>query len=752
MSEDTRRAWPGRHGRERGLRPWLVALPLLAAGCMTSYEDETSFLPDTFDTRRTEVDGAVGDATRETTQEVATDGELGPGDATADAPEAAGDATNPVDGADDSADAAGDGALPPADATGADGASDGEGDGGTDTVACECPPGWWCDEAGRCTDHVCGNGVLEAGETCDPPASCPTRCDDGQPCSEDVLVGEAASCTAQCEHAPVMVCRGGDGCCPEGCGAGTDQDCSASCGDGLVHAPETCDPPASCPADCDDGEACTNDLLLGSAAACSATCSHTRVTACTSGDGCCPSGCNALGDDDCEPVCNNGVVEPGETCDPPGSCPNNCNDGDACTSDAMTGVSILCTRTCTHTAISVCSHSDGCCPSACNAVSDRDCDAVCGNSVVEPGETCDPPGSCPTSCNDGLACTRDTLIGSSASCTRACSFSAITTCTGGDGCCPSGCNANNDRDCQPVCGNRVVETGETCDGSCPTSCNDGNACTRDTLSGSSASCTSVCSTTAITTCTSGDGCCRSGCTALDDSDCPAVCGNGVIEPGETCDPSGTCPSSCDDGDACTVDTLSGSACARECRRSTITACVGGDGCCPGACGAASDYDCAGGCSDCALDCTNDATWPTGWREFEDMVIALVNQRRAAGATCGTTYHPPVGALAFDPLIRIAARCHSLDMATRDYFAHLSPEGDDVGDRLYEVGYAWQAAAENLGGGPLTPAEIVAGWMSSPGHCTNIMTATYTETAVGYVAVDGSDWYTYWTQVFAAPLP
>ncbi len=29
---------------------------------------------------------------------------------------------------------------------------------------------------------ICGNSIVEAGETCDPPASCPTTCDDGDVC------------------------------------------------------------------------------------------------------------------------------------------------------------------------------------------------------------------------------------------------------------------------------------------------------------------------------------------------------------------------------------------------------------------------------------------------------------------------------------------------------------------------------------------------------------------------------------------
>jgi hypothetical protein len=69
------------------------------------------------------------------------------------------------------------------------------------------------------------------------------------------------------------------------------------------------------------------------------------------------------------------------------------------------------------------------------------------------------------------------------------------------------------------------------------------------------------------------------------------CGNGQVEPGETCD--GNCPKSCDDAQACTVDTLNGSAdaCNAVCSNAPISACGSGDGCCPSGCGGQVDSDC-----------------------------------------------------------------------------------------------------------------------------------------------------------------
>lgn len=47
-----------------------------------------------------------------------------------------------------------------------------------------------------------------------------------------------------------------------------------------------------------------------------------------------------------------------------------------------------------------------------------------------------------------------------------CADSTIDTCTSGDGCCPSGCSANNDSDCKPVCGTGSCQTAKFVNISC----------------------------------------------------------------------------------------------------------------------------------------------------------------------------------------------------------------------------------------------------------------------------------------------
>ena len=89
------------------------------------------------------------------------------------------------------------------------------------------------------------------------------------------------------------------------------------------------------------------------------------------------------------------------------------------------------------------------------------------------------------------------------------------------------------------------------------------------------------------------------------NNCRFACGDGVKNAVEECDTGiaagmpGACPdaSACDDNNACTQDTVSGSGCDTVCVNSAITAFVNDDGCCPA--GATSSDD-----NDCSVECGN----------------------------------------------------------------------------------------------------------------------------------------------------
>jgi uncharacterized protein YkwD len=251
----------------------------------------------------------------------------------------------------------------------------------------------------------------------------------------------------------------------------------------------------------------------------------------------------------------------------------------------------------------------------------------------------------------------------------------------------------------PTCGNGAIEPGETCDppGSCPTSCNDGSACTVDTMSGSAATCNVRCTHTAITSCVSGDGCCPAGCTNANDSDCPP--------PNDPC--------------------------------SGVNACANADQCCPSGCFFDTD-------NDCLLDCRNAATWPRAWTDFEVEVVRLFNVHRAAGADCRTQgVFPPAPALTMHTLVHQASRCHSVDQWENGFMSHTGSDGSTLGQRLTREGYNWSAVGENVARGQSTPANVVNSWMSSDGHCRNIMNSNYVHVGIGFV-------HRSWTAKFAKP--
>jgi hypothetical protein len=222
----------------------------------------------------------------------------------------------------------------------------GECDEGEDCIGCpadcgDCPTNCGdgtCDEdedcalcpadCGSCPAN-CGDGVKDFGETCDPPESCPTDCDDGDPCTQDSLSGSAASCNVQCVNELILECIDGDGCCAVGCGQGDDDDCSATCDDGVVDPGEYCDPISECPTSCSPMSGCTMYTLLGSASNCTARCAESQQTSCVHNDGCCPvgQGCVFSNDNDCSPVCGDGICEGSETTT---SCATDCDSDNYC--------------------------------------------------------------------------------------------------------------------------------------------------------------------------------------------------------------------------------------------------------------------------------------------------------------------------------------------------------------------------------------------------------------------------------------
>lgn len=365
-----------------------------------------------------------------------------------------------------------------------------------------------CDGTCRAScEAACGNGVVEAGESCDDGSR---NADDGlckTDCTEEVcgdgIVGpsevcddgnnvEDDSCTSNCILAS---CGNGQVDAGEDCDLGAansdapDAACrsnclSPRCGDGIVDSGEVCDdgprngmPGNSCLADCtnlcgngaiDSGEQCDEGAANSDApdASCRTTC---LTGGCGDGivdsDEVCDNGSDNADDGlcktDCTPeTCGDGFVGPNEACDD-----GNTNDTDDCSNDCRL--------------------------------------TTCGNGQLDPGEEC-----------DNGAANSDTEPNA---CRGSCLF--------------------------PRCGDGVIDAGEACDDA---DLNDNDAC----ISCVEATCGDGIVWTGVEECDNGAAnsdtepdACRTDCRT-------AYCGDGVRDSGEQCDDGNLidtdyCPTACE---------------------------------------------------------------------------------------------------------------------------------------------------------------------------------------------------------------
>ena len=119
--------------------------------------------------------------------------------------------------------------------------------------------------------------------------------------------------------------------------------------------------------------------------------------------------------------------------------------------------------------------------------------------------------------------------------------------------------------------------------------------------------------------------------------------------------------------------------------------------------------------------------------YENEVIRLVNVQRSQNGLSPLT--------ANWELSRVA-RYKSQDMADNRYFSHTSPTYGTPFQMMKSFGLRFRTAGENIAYGQRTPQAVVNAWMNSSGHRANILSSSYTQIGVGYVASGN-----YWTQMF-----
>lgn len=137
--------------------------------------------------------------------------------------------------------------------------------------------------------------------------------------------------------------------------------------------------------------------------------------------------------------------------------------------------------------------------------------------------------------------------------------------------------------------------------------------------------------------------------------------------------------------------------------------------------------------------------------IELRTIRLINEARSQARSCGTQSFEATGPVSWNYQLVEAADAHSADMTQHNFFDHTGSDGSTVATRVEATGYEWSRVGENIAAGQQSAAEVVAGWLNSPGHCRNLMSPAFTEVAVTCAEDSGADYSTYWTNVLATPL-
>jgi uncharacterized protein YkwD len=141
----------------------------------------------------------------------------------------------------------------------------------------------------------------------------------------------------------------------------------------------------------------------------------------------------------------------------------------------------------------------------------------------------------------------------------------------------------------------------------------------------------------------------------------------------------------------------------------------------------------------------------GLPDFQAELLRLVNERRTAGATCGSRgSFAATTPLNWNAALTTAAYGHSRDMADNNYFSHTSQDGRTFSQRITAAGYTWSRAGENIAAGYTSAQSVINGWMSSEGHCANLMNPNFRDMGLACARNNGSRYGWYWTQTLGTP--
>ncbi len=107
-------------------------------------------------------------------------------------------------------------------------------------------------------------------------------------------------------------------------------------------------------------------------------------------------------------------------------------------------------------------------------------------------------------------------------------------------------------------------------------------------------------------------------------------------------------------------------------------------------------------------------------------------------------------LTLDSHLSVAASALAADMAKHDRQSHTGPDGADLAKRLTAAGYTYVLAAENVGAGQRSLAELIGEWKKIPPASRNMLLPDAKQMGIAFRYRADTKSRTYWTLVIASP--
>ena len=114
------------------------------------------------------------------------------------------------------------------------------------------------------------------------------------------------------------------------------------------------------------------------------------------------------------------------------------------------------------------------------------------------------------------------------------------------------------------------------------------------------------------------------------------------------------------------------------------------------------------------------------------ILPFINAARAKGCTCGEYgVYKPAKPVKWNDKLAKAAIVHTNDNYSRKDgdFGHTGSDHSSVGTRVERQAYNFMSVGENIAIGSYTAEGVVEAWLTSPGHCKNIMDPYFKDVGV-----------------------